>query len=376
MLAMTGWSAQESEAAEPPPAEPPRIRAQVDTVGYATSWQDMEALVAAARLVEGDAASDRRWESGPRSTDDRRPAAGWVAAIMPHDDYLYAARTNVHLLSGLQARHWLLVGVCHACRRLGVRDRLIFDSYESWQVAGKTFSVDKQLRSQLLDGLSDDVAYVDDERQAAEHSVESLLPWLGVAVPGFTFVSVLVPTMEWPRLQELADLLSTALAEACQTRGWVPGRDFGILISADAVHYGCEGWGNGGYAPFGCDAEGRAAAVAQDLTLAQATLVGPLNDDGLARFIRLVWDPSHPDYPTYPYRITWCGLYSIPFGLAVAHRLQAYLNLPPLTGTLLRYGDSVGDGRLYVPETGLGVTAPNTLQHWVGYPALGYVVME
>jgi hypothetical protein len=96
----------------------------------------------------------------------------------------------------------------------------------------------------------------------------------------------------------------------------------------------------------------------------------------VATFARLVWDPSHPDYPAYPYRITWCGLWSIPFGLTVAARLQQELGAAPLAGTLLRYGDSVSDGRLEVPGTRLGVTAPNTLGHWVGYATVVYLPAE
>ncbi len=351
-------------------AAPPGLRAQLDTVGFAVTWQDMESLVTAARSAEGETVNTQRQELG------LAPETPWVAAVMPHDDYLYAGRTDVHLLPGLQAPRWLVIGVCHACRRLGVKDHLIFDGFGAWRVAGVSFPVDLELRSQLLAGLTSSEAGADDERHAAEHSVESLLPWLGVAVPGVTFVPLLVPGMDWQRLQELADRLAAVLAEVCRERGWLPGRDLGILVSADAVHYGCEGWSGGagsGYYPFGCDAEGHAAAVAQDMTLAQATLAGNLTDEGLARFARLVWDPARPEYP---YKITWCGLYSIPFGLAVAQRLQAALGEPLLTGCLLRYGDSVGDGRLEVPDTRLGVTAPNTLQHWVGYPALGYVATE
>jgi AmmeMemoRadiSam system protein B len=293
---------------------------------------------------------------------------------MPHDDYLYAGPTDLHLLPGLQAARWLVFGVCHACRRLGVRDRLIFDGFAAWRVAGRELPVDTVLRASLLDRLGGAWARVDDERHAAEHSIESLLPWLATAAPQARFVPILVPGLDWERLQALADTVAAVLADICREEGWSPGRDLGLLISADAVHYGCEGWGpRGGYHPFGCDAAGHAAGVAQDVTLAEATLAGPLTDDGLARFARLVWDPDHPEYP---YRITWCGLYSIPCGLAVAGRLQAALALPPLTGHLLRYGDSVGDGRLDLPRTGLGVTAPNTLAHWVGYPALGYVAAE
>lgn len=344
------------------------VRAQKDSVGYAISAPDMAALLAAARAREGEAVRQRRQELGLTPDD------AWVAAIMPHDDYRYAGPVYLHLLPGLQAPRWLLIGVCHACRRIGVRDRLIFDGYDAWRVAGGTTPVDGDLRARLLADLGPDAAFVDDERHADEHSLEGLVPWLRAAAPEASIVPILVPGMEWPRLEELSARLAASLARVCREEGWVPGRDVGILISADAVHYGCEGWGEGGgHHPYGCDAEGHAAAVARDETLAEATLAGPLSSAGPAAFVRLVWDTQRPDYPANPYRITWCGLYSIPFGLLTAAALEADLDRPPLRGLLLRYGDSVGDEPLEVPGTALGFTAPANLRHWVGYPALGYL---
>jgi hypothetical protein len=252
-----------------------------------------------------------------------------------------------------------------------VRDRLLLDDSAVWRVAGRDWRVDTALRAELASGLGG-LAEVSAERHAAEHSVEALLPWLGAAVENPLFVPILVPGMELDKLRTLADALSAALGDVCRARGWAPGRDLGLLISADAVHYGCEGWGDKGYAPFGCDAAGHAAGRAQDLILAEATLAGPLCDAGVGSFVRLVWDPTRPDYPAYPYRITWCGLYSIPFGLTVAARLQERLGAPPLAGELLRYGDSVSDGRLAVPGTHLGTTAPNMVAHWVGYATVIY----
>ena len=322
------------------------VRVQRDSVGFAVRTQDMEAVLAASLAAEGLATG--------------RTAPPCIAAILPHDDYLYAGRTAVHALPWLQAPRWVVIGVCHACRRVGVRDKLLLDDSAVWNVAGRDFPVDTDLRADLAARLGDR-AEVSVERQAVEHSVEALLPWLDAAVDEPRFVSVLVAGMELDTLRDAASATAVALAAICR-----------ILISADAVHYGCEGWGGGGYAPFGCDTAGHAAGRAQDLTLADATLAGPLTDAGVGAFVRMVWDPTHPEYPDYPYRITWCGLYSIPFGLTVAMRLQEEMDAAPLTGTLLRYGDSVSDGRLELPDTRLGVTAPNTLDHWVGYATVVY----
>jgi len=342
------------------PAEAGTVRAQLDTVGFAVSDEDFQEVLAAALAAEG-LASDRIRQTVP-------PA---VAAILPHDDYLYAGRTVVHALPYLQARRWVVFGVCHACRRIGVRDTLLLDAADAWLVAGREFRVDTDLREELRRRLAGQ-AVVSVERHRAEHSVEALLPWLGAAVEDPLFVPILVPGMEPDHLAELADALAAALAEICRERGWRPGRDLGLLISADAVHYGCEGWGGKDFAPFGCDREGHDRGRARDVAIAGNLLSGPLDDGKVAAFIDTVWNREGPDYPVYPYRVTWCGLYSIPFGLTCALRLQERLDGDPPAGRLLRYGDSVSDGRLPLTGTKLGVTAPNTLKHWVGYATIVY----
>lgn len=358
-------------AALPPPAAA-QVRAQLDTVGFAVTEADFQAVLAASLAAEG-------LPPPGVARAGATPVPPCVAAILPHDDYLYAGRTAVHALPYLQAKRWILFGVCHACRRVGVRDRLLLDDSATWRVAGRDFAVDTELRAELArrlgGGTPGSLVEVSGERHAAEHSLEALLPWLGAAVDQPLVVPVLVSGMELGPLRERAAAFAAALAAICRERGWVPGRDLGLLISADAVHYGCDGWGaGGGYAPFGCDEAGHAAARAQDVTLAEATLAGPLSDASVGAFARLVWDAASPEFQAKPYRITWCGLWSIPFGLTVAADLQAALGAPPLEGALLRYGDSVGDGRLAAPVDRLGVTAPNTLGHWVGYATVVYTV--
>ena len=336
---------------EPGPAD---VRAQRDTIGFAVDPRDMAAVIEAS----GGSAAE--------------PAEPWNAVILPHDDYLYAGPTVAAALPGLRARTWLVIGVCHACRRIGVRDRIIFDDFDAWNVAGERIPVDRILRHRLLRALDPDVFTVDRERHAAEHSIEALLPWLQAAAPGSRFVPVLVSGMEPDGIRTAAGRMADALAEICRENGWRPGTDVAVAISADAVHYGCDGWGDRAYHPFGCDADGHRRAVEQDRRLMRDVLAGPLDQATVRRFIDAVWDPSHPDYPDYPYKITWCGLYSIPFGLTLAGDLQAALGRPALRGAVIRYGDSVSDGKLDLPGIRLGTTAPNTLGHWVGYPAVGY----
>ena len=73
------------------------------------------------------------------------------------------------------------------------------------------------------------------------------------------------------------------------------------------------------------------------------------------------------------YQLTWCGRFSVPFGINVASRLSEELDGRLLEGTLLDYGTSVSEASLDLGQIeGLGTTAPNNLRHWVGYAAIGY----
>ena len=335
------------------------VRAQVDTVGFAVSDEDFQEVLARSLAAEN---------LGLLVDPSPQPA---VAVIMPHDDYLYAGRTAVHALPHLQAKRWIIFGVCHACRRIGVRDQLLLDEDDTWLVAGHHFQVDTRLREALARKLGDR-AVVSAKRHHTEHSIEALLPWLGAAVDDPLFVPILVPGMELDHLEDLAGELAKILADICRDNNWEPGLDLGLLISADAVHYGCEDWGSGGYSQFGCLENGHLEGRAQDIRISRRHLSGPITSAKIAAFTDIIWDRDHPDYPTYPYNIPWCGLYSIPFGLSVAKGLQEELGKDQLNGQLLRYGDSLSDGRLQVEGTKLGVTAPNTLRHWVGYPTLIY----
>ncbi|MFH1734245.1 MAG: AmmeMemoRadiSam system protein B, partial [bacterium] len=102
------------------------------------------------------------------------------------------------------------------------------------------------------------------------------------------------------------------------------------------------------------------------VSLAEMYLTGPVTADKLRGFLHSCADAED----VKQYKISWCGRFSIPFGLNVASRVVAELEGRPLTGYLLDYGSSVSEASLEVE--GIGVTAPNNLHHWVGYAAIGY----
>jgi hypothetical protein len=140
-----------------------------------------------------------------------------------------------------------------------------------------------------------------------------------------------------------------------------------LLISSDSVHYGDLDWGGRSYAEFGTDGAGYDQAVARDLGLIEDYLTGtitPLRAEGFYR--QVVAEDCHE------YRITWCGRFSIPFGLCTLAGLSEALGLEAPVGSLLRYGTTLDPGRSDPGVPDLGVTAEANLRHWVGFTSIAY----
>ncbi|MBI4721014.1 MAG: AmmeMemoRadiSam system protein B, partial [Chitinivibrionia bacterium] len=210
---------------------------------------------------------------------------------------------------------------------------------------------------------------IDNTMQMVEHSVEGIVNFLQAYNRGVEIVSILVPYMGWDRLDGLASSLAGTIAAVMAEQGWRLGEDIAFVCSSDAVHYGDSGWGGQNYAEFGTDASGYGRAVGRDMTLAETHLSGPVRRVGLEHFLYQCVDRND----VKKYTVTWCGRFSIPFGLNVVSRLAETLEGRAITGSLLDYGTSVSEASLNLDELGgLGVTAPNNFHHFVGYAALGY----
>ena len=72
------------------------------------------------------------------------------------------------------------------------------------------------------------------------------------------------------------------------------------------------------------------------------------------------------------YKWTWCGRYSVPFGLLTAFHLNQLQGNEPLHGTPVGYATSIDHSNIKVDDLEMGVTAPANIRHWVGYAAIGY----
>jgi AmmeMemoRadiSam system protein B len=332
-------------------------RGQMDTVGFVTTAAQMDSVVAQAATLAGE-------------VPDRDTPL--IAAVCPHDDYYYAARLYARVIPRIRARTVILFGVFHKARAFfpapGSRDRMVFDDFERWHGPYSPVTV-SPLRAELIERLSPESYVVDNDMHTVEHSIEAIVPWLQATRRDVEIVPVLVPYMDWETMDRLAGEFADALAAVMRERGLTLGDDVAVVASADAIHYGDAGWGGSNYADFGTDAAGYERAVQRDIDLARRTLCGPVTTDGLHEFLTTCVDSDD----VTRYKLTWCGRFSVPFGINVATRVVAQLEARSLRGTLLGYGTSVEEVSLDLESIpGLGTTAPNNLHHWVGYAAIGY----
>ena len=345
-------------------SEGDRVRGQMDTVGFVVEGVPAEDVVLTAVELEHDslAAQDRRLGM---AADD-----GFIGGICPHDDHLYASRVYVHLTERITAPKVILIGVFHRAKSWGLRDRIVFDSFDAWHGPWGEIEVDS-MRNELISALPSASYVVDNAMHCREHSLEAIVPFLQRDYPNRTIVPILVPHMGWDRMEEVSDELAAALASIMQTHGWQLGTDVAVLVSSDAVHYGPDF----DHAPFGTDAEAYEKATARERSLALDHLVGNLDPSEVHKIFSTLVDPDSLEY-----RLPWCGRFSIPFGLELLRKLSLSTTGKIPYGTLLRYGTSLSEPELPVsPATrasGLGYTAPSNFHHWVGYAAVGYLLPD
>ena len=289
-----------------------------------------------------------------------------LAAVCPHDDHALAGPVYFPVMEKVKAKHLILFGVAHKAWKWNVRDVLIFDHFQDWQGPLGILRVDTDLRQMLLKALPADAVLVSNAHHAEEHSLEAFVPFLQFYDFEAKIVPILVPSMGWERMGALASRLADALAAVARQKGWEWGKDYQILISNDSTHYGDQGWDGKDYAPFGAGVQGLVLARDRDLGLISRYLTGRITAEKLKGLLYTLVDAG--DLQTY--RITWCGRFSVPFGLEFTRRLAGALGRRVPEGRLFAYGTSVELGQFDVK--GLNPTAPSNLHHWVAYTAMGF----
>jgi len=301
-----------------------------------------------------------------RETAGIQPDSKWKVVISPHDDYTYVGYLYPAALHHVKVKIIILFGVAHKARKLNLQDQIIFDDFPAWQGAYGPIKI-SPLRQDIIDNLAPDTYQINNEMQAVEHSVEALLPFLQYYNRNIEIVSILVPYISYDRMDEIAFPLAEAIDSAVKKRNWQWGKDFAFVISNDAVHYGDEDWGGKNFAYFGADSSGYQKAVQHEMEIINTCLIDNISPDKIKRFTQFTVEEN--DYKKYKW--TWCGRYSVPFGLLTAHYLQSRRNIA-LKGQLIGYSTSIDHEHIPVDDLNLGVTAPANIRHWVGYAAVGY----
>jgi AmmeMemoRadiSam system protein B len=195
-----------------------------------------------------------------------------------------------------------------------------------------------------------------------------MLPFLQYFNRDVEIISILVPALNTGKMAEIAKPLASAIGRIMKEHRLTWGKDVALLITTDAVHYGDEDWGGKDMSPFGADSAGYTRAVAKEHMILDSCLTGSMSSRKIRNFVDITVQPDN----YMEYRWTWCGRYSVPFGLMVALDLQKELNAEPLSGKLIGYSTSIDHQPLKVDDLRMGKTAKAGIRHWVGYASVGY----
>ncbi len=324
------------------------IRHFFDNVGYCTKPYQIESVVKTATEMEASLLKAEKPD-------------GYFAVISPHDDHMYAGRVYVHAIPKIASASTVVIfSVTHGNVRKAIGDPseiLIFDDYSQWQAPYSPVAVDVSLRKYLEQHLRKGDFKVSRKAHDLEHAAEAMVPFLQYYNRRVKILSIMVTRMSWWRLKELSSRLAGALHSYIKENHLKIGKDIAFIISTDATHYGPDF----NYQPFGLDEAAHAKATSEDRELGRRFLSGNITEGKIRGFTDRLWGE----------RIPWCGVYSVPFGLMTILRLSE-LEGKGLRGVALRYGDSYSLGVLPVFRKGIGITAPFSLKHWVGYWAIGY----
>ncbi len=338
--------------------QPQSDRQPVDTVGFAQyRWQTDSVLARIERLQHD------------RLTAASEPLAGVTAlrvAISPHDDYSYVGYLYPALLKHVNTDVVILFGVGHKAKQFGLEDKIVFGSFKRWK-SPRGFIKVSGLQESLIRKLPEDIFIIHDSLQAAEHSLEALIPFIEHYNPDTEIIPVIVPYMPFERIETISGALAKAIKETMDEAGLKWGSGWSAVISTDAVHYGNEDWGGSNYDRFGVDSAGFRLAVSYEEEIMNSTLAGELTPEKIKAFSSFT--VSEEDY--HQYKWTWCGRYAVPLGLLTAYRISE-MEGEPLSGTPVGYSTSISNASIPVSDLGMGLTAPAKLTHWVGYAAVGY----
>ena len=339
------------------------IRPLVDKVGFAHTLKQIETVLERIEKQQGNLLKSRREEL------KLTPDTSWKAAICPHDDYTYVGYLYPLVLQQVKTPIVFIFAVAHKAAMYNLENNLIFDDYTHWHGVRKPIKV-SSLREELMATLPKEIYQVHQPMQHVEHSVESMLPFLQYYNPEVQIVPILVPFMPFDRMLKLSDALAEGIKQVTLAHNMEWGKDYSVLITTDAVHYGNEEWNGRNCDRFGVDEAGYKKAFQFEHQLIDECFTGKLSRERIKNFFG--YTVSSADY--HQYKWTWCGRYAVPVGLLTTLQLAEKLQQPIPKGELLDYSTSLEHEHIPVSDLdGMGITANAKLSHWVGYAGLGYL---
>lgn len=336
---------------------PLKVREVVDTVGFAhLAWQ----MDSVEKRISSEFSNELANAAQPKNVI-------WRAAICPHDDYTYASWLYPAVLKNIKSKTVIIFGVAHKAKNFNLENKIVFDSFDAWKGPFGNVEI-SPLREKIMENMPEDLFLVHDSMQMVEHSIESMIPFLQKQNNEVEIIPILVPYMSLSQMDTISKSFAAALQKIASTEKLKWGKDFSILITTDAVHYGDEDWGGKNYAPFGSDSVGYTKAVAHENEIISTCFSGELSDEKANQFYH--YTVQYDNFREYKW--TWCGRYSVPFGLKVANQLQHLTNTEPLQSVPLGYETSISHSELPVNDLHMGKTAVATPNHWVGYVSVGF----
>jgi MEMO1 family protein len=288
-----------------------------------------------------------------------------IAAISPHDDYLYAGRIYYPLYKLIHAKEVVIFGVTHGAVRKEINDPknvLILDEFKEWKGPYKNVDI-SPLRETIKQKLDPQSYIVSNKAQTLEHSIEALIPFLQHYNRNVIITPVMVTAMSFERMDSLSSQLAGIISDYAKENNLKPGKDIFFLISNDASHYG-EDFDN---QPYGLNEEAHKTATDNDKRIAGETFNGLISRDKIKNFSYELW----PEAGVNQNCPLWCGRYPIVLGLLTVNKIADQTG-SKLTGKVFKYSDTWTEGVLQFKGSKMGITAPYSLKHWVGFISAGF----
>jgi AmmeMemoRadiSam system protein B len=298
-------------------------------------------------------------------TDDKYNSENLVAGISPHDDYLYAGEIYYPLFKLIHTKEVVIFGVTHGTVRKQINDPkniIILDEFDKWKGPYKNVET-SPLRNKIRQQLNPDYYIVSNKAQSLEHSIEGLIPFLQHYNHDFKITPIMVTAMSFERMDSISVRLTEIISNYIKENNLKFGKDIFFLFSNDANHYG-EDFEN---QPYGLNEMAHKIATANDIRVADQTLKGTIDIDGIKKLSNELW----PEAGVSKECPLWCGRYSVVFGLRTVSKIVNQSG-KIMTGKIFKYSDTWTEGVLPVKGTMMGITAPYSLKHWVGFFSAGF----